>query len=187
MRGRPPRHQHPDHEPPSGRGPASRLPPYRPTRSRIPISPGRARQGRRSGAVVGDHDLQLVGPVCQAQVHARARARVLEGVGQALLHDPVRREVDAGGHVAATAVDRQRDGQSRLRTWSTSSSRRASVGAGSSGDASPVVEQLQEPAQLGQALSSEGLDRGQGPAGRSRSSLSTRWAACAWSTVTARP
>ena len=44
----------------------------------------------------------------------RMRARVLEHVRQRLLHDPVRREVDAGRQLARLALDPELDRQARL-------------------------------------------------------------------------
>jgi hypothetical protein len=56
--------------------------------------------GRRdgtAGAVVADLDADVLGLVVEGHGGPRAGAGVLEGVGQCLLDDPVRGQVDAGG------------------------------------------------------------------------------------------
>ena len=60
--------------------------------------------GRDPGTVVGDLELERVGPVAHADRGVRA-PRVLERVGQGFLHDPVRGKLDADGQLTALAVD----------------------------------------------------------------------------------
>src|SRR4051794_38950904 len=49
-----------------------------------------------AAAVVGDRELQRVGPIRDGNARPRG-ARVLEGVGERLLHDAIGGEVDARG------------------------------------------------------------------------------------------
>src|SRR4051795_4147934 len=66
-----------------------------------------ARQGGgRADAVVGDLQLHRPGPVPDPHPH-RGGLRVLERVGQALLHDPVGRQLDADRQLPAVALDPQ--------------------------------------------------------------------------------
>ena len=121
-----------------GAGPAVSSPPCRAARSRMPISPSPPGAGGRTGraaAVVGDLDLQLVRPVAQEDGGAR-RARVLERVGQRLLHDPVGRHVDGRRQRAPLAlhvdVDRELRAAQRGRAAGRAD-RRPGRGARSSG------------------------------------------------------
>ena len=79
--------------------------------------PGRGRPAGPSPfdarAVVGDLDVELA--LAVAHSHARVRgACVLQGVRQRLLHDPVRRQVDARRDRALVALDPQLDRHARL-------------------------------------------------------------------------
>ena len=69
-----------------------------------------ARGGRRGAAraVIVDVDAQLAGQVLQPHRGPGARAAVLEGVGQGLLHQPVHGELHPRGHVRGGPVDLQR-------------------------------------------------------------------------------
>ena len=73
-----------------------------------PVAEAVARRGAL--AVVADLDLQLVGPVADGHVRV-AGARVLERVGQALLHDPIGGEVDRAREREGLAVDVQPHGK----------------------------------------------------------------------------
>ena len=84
--------------PPSGRAPAVSDPPSAAARSRIPGSPlpAAAAVRRVGAAVVVDLDGEPV--VGEVQRHdGLVGVRVPAAVGQRLLHDPVRGQVDAGG------------------------------------------------------------------------------------------
>jgi hypothetical protein len=91
-------------KPPPGRGWASRLPPSRRARSRMPTMPwpgtplvgGRHRLDGGTAAVVEDLDGDAVTFGAQAHLGAGLRSAVLEHVGQCLLDDAVRRELHAG-------------------------------------------------------------------------------------------
>src|SRR5680860_1853230 len=61
-------------------------------------------------AVVGDDDVEGLAAV--ADTHRRhCRSGVLEDIGQRLLDDSVRRQVDAGWNLVPVACDRQLDGE----------------------------------------------------------------------------
>ena len=103
--------------PPPGRGPGAQLAAVQRGALAHADQPEPAVAARpavaRAAAVVDDLDLELVGPVAQVHVGAR-RPRVLERVGQRLLHDPVGRDVDRL---------RQRRARSPSTVSSTASSR----------------------------------------------------------------
>ena len=69
-------------------------------------------------------------PASRTCTRAVRRAGVLEHVGQRLLHDPVRREIDPGGQPAQVAVGPSSTGRPADRTWSTSSSSPRRLGCG---------------------------------------------------------
>ena len=101
--------------PPPGRGPASSSPPNSWTRSRMPDQPvpaGCLRVLGRSGAVVGDLELERVRVVANDDPGART-ARVPERVGQRFLHDAVRGQIDAGRERSRRTLDDRLDRQAR--------------------------------------------------------------------------
>ena len=75
-----------------------------------PVAAGRAVPVGRAAAVVEHLEVDRVGAVGDRDPGPR-RARVLERVGERLLDDPVRRQVEARGKVGRLALDGQLDGQ----------------------------------------------------------------------------
>ena len=93
--------------------------------------------GRRAAqTVVAYLDLELIRPVADGHVRV-AGARVLEGVGQALLNDAVGREVDPPRERERLAVDMQLDGQTGAADLVQQESRPSRPGWGTSSTSSP--------------------------------------------------
>ncbi|MBV9445772.1 MAG: hypothetical protein JO345_07745 [Streptosporangiaceae bacterium] len=70
--------------------------------------PGSAWRHRAAAAVVGHLDDQLLGTAGDEGAR-RARAGVLDQVGERLLDDPVGRHADPGGQIVCTAGHRELD------------------------------------------------------------------------------
>ena len=102
-------------------------------RSRMPTRPwppGRACR-RDAAAVVGDRELERVRRGSRASTVACAAARVLDDVGERLLHDPVGGQLDARGRAAAARPRRRARRRRRpLRARSSSSGSSAEPGLG---------------------------------------------------------
>ena len=95
------------------------------------------RRVRRACAVVGDLELERVGAVADADRRVRV-AGVLERVGQRLLDDPVRRQLDPDGQLAPLALDAKLDRKARLPQLPDQLGTSSSPGCGASGSsASP--------------------------------------------------
>ena len=150
----------------SDEGPRSTVPPYSATRSRMPTRPwpavgvvGAPVRGRRppprrpagSGAY-------------RTSTCARVAWACRSGVGEALLGDPVRREVDARAERDRLTLDPEvPPAGHREPTWRTSrsSSPRPGWGARASGLVPLGAQHAEEPAHLRQRLARRRLDRGE--------------------------
>ena len=113
-----------------------------------------------------------------ADDHLRAgRARVLERVGQRLLHDPVRRQVDAGRQRTRRRPRRAaRPAGRRRAASSTSASRPASPGCGASAGLSSAARAGRRAAGAARPAprARSACDRRRAPGGRRSGSASSR-------------
>ena len=99
------------------------------------------------------------------------RAGVLDHVGERLLHDAVRREIDAGRHVGPVPVDRELDVDAGARHVGHQPVEVCEPRGGDEGGRLVAVGRAQdaeEPAHLPQRRAGRGLDGGKRPLGRRR-------------------
>ena len=161
------------------------------TRSRIPTSPWPAPLDPCAGlaTVVDDLELEAGRLAANGRPDVGAGAGVLDRVGERLLHDAVRGEVDARRERRGVALDRRASPAARRRaTARPAASSSRSVGCGRErGVRRPASQDAEQAAHLGQRLAAGVLDVGGGldrAVRGSRSSIRRAPPACTTITVT---
>ena len=100
--------------PPPGAGSSRTVPPYRATRSRMPTRPCPPSAAPVATPRPSSVDLDVEPGRAPAQGDRRvAGAAVAQGVGETLLGDPVRRQVEAGAQLDGVSLDGERGGACR--------------------------------------------------------------------------
>ena len=125
---------------------------------------------RVRGDAVGDLDLEHLGGPAQDDPRAPAAA-VLERVGQALLHEAERGQVDTGRQRPGEPLDAQLDVEPRVARAGDERAEAIERGLrGVLGVLAVGAQDAEQPAHLGQRLAARGLDRPQraGPRRRGR-------------------